>query len=150
MLLDTIKSFFENIFLVEGGGQSEVQGLRLATAALFIEMSLQDNVEHIDEIQAIKTGLQQTFSLSDQETSALYDMARHAVSNATDYHEFTRFIAQHFTQPQKIQLVEYLWMIAFADQQLDKYEEHMIRRIADLIHVSHKDFMQAKHRVMAS
>lgn len=147
-MLNTIKTFFENNFLSDESVATEEQRLQLATAALLIEMSLQDNMEHTEEVQAVKQALQKKFLLSVQESAALYDNARHAVNNATDYHEFTRLIAKHFTQPQKIKLIEYLWMVAYADRQLDKYEEHMIRRIADLIHVSHKDFMQAKHRVV--
>ncbi|MBV2123299.1 MAG: TerB family tellurite resistance protein, partial [Candidatus Thiodiazotropha sp. (ex Ctena orbiculata)] len=50
---------------------------------------------------------------------------------------------------QKIQIIESLWQVAFADRQLHHYEEHVIRRLADLIHVSHGDFISAKHRVMS-
>jgi uncharacterized tellurite resistance protein B-like protein len=45
-------------------------------------------------------------------------------------------------------VIEYLWEVAYADNQLDKYEEHFVRKIADLLHVAHKDFMASKHRVL--
>jgi len=85
--------------------------------------------------------------LSAQETKQLYQLAAQEVKQAIDYHQFTRLIAKHFDQPKKIKVIEYLWMIAYSDYHLDKYEEHMVRRIADLIYVPHKDYMQAKHRV---
>ena len=69
------------------------------------------------------------------------------MTQATDYHQFTSLIAKNFDQAQKIKVIEYLWMIAYSDYQLDKHEEHMVRRIADLIYVPHKEFLQAKHRV---
>ena len=52
-----------------------------------------------------------------------------------------------FTYPQKVKIIEHLWEIAFADTSLDKHEEHMVRKIADLIYVEHKDFIDAKLRV---
>ena len=46
-----------------------------------------------------------------------------------------------------MKVIEHLWEIAFADSRLDKYEEHMVRKIAGLIYVEHKDFINAKLRV---
>ncbi len=123
------------------------QQLNLAAAALMIEMVLQD--EQIDEaeVKAVKKVLTDQFKLSAADAQSLYELAEEQKHQATDYHQFTRLIAGHYSQPQKVQLIESLWRVAFADNTLDKYEEHMVRRISDLIHVSHKDFIQARHRV---
>ena len=86
------------------------------------------------------------FGLSDEETETLFTLAEQERASATDYHQFTSLIAKNFSQDKKIKLIEYLWAVAYADGVLDKYEEHMVRRIADLIHVSHKDFMRTKHK----
>ena len=120
--------------------------LNLAAAALLIEMILQD--DHVDkaEVAQVKKILLSQFDLSAAEMESLYALAEEEKHLATDYHQFTKLVASHYTQPQKIQLIESLWRVAYADKVLDKYEEHMVRRISDLIHVSHKDFMQAKHR----
>ena len=120
--------------------------LNLAAAALLIEMILQD--DHVDkaEVLQVKNILVSQFELSEAEMESLYALAEEEKHQATDYHQFTKLIASHYTQPQKIQLIESLWRVAYADEVLDKYEEHMVRRISDLIHVSHKDFIQAKHR----
>jgi uncharacterized tellurite resistance protein B-like protein len=109
-------------------------------------MVLQD--EHIDaaEVVSVKRLLCEQFDLSATEAEDLYLLAEEEKHSATDYHQFTKLIASHYTQPQKIRLIESLWKVAFSDQVLDRYEEHMVRRIADLIHVSHKDFIQARHR----
>lgn len=146
-MLSTIKSFFENNFLQINTAQDEPHQLRLATAALLIEMMQQDDEVHEKEYQAVMLALQEKFDLSESETKSLIELAHEEAHAATDYHQFTRLIAKQFSQPQKIKVIEYLWMIAYADGQLDRYEEHMVRRIADLIYVSHVDFMQAKHRV---
>ena len=67
---------------------------------------------------------------------------------ATDYYAFTSLLNAHYTQQQKIKLVEDLWQLAYADNELDKYEEHLLRRLADLLHVPHHDFIRTKHKVL--
>ena len=65
-------------------------------------------------------------------------------------YEFTRLINDHYSYEQKTGLVENLWRLAFADENLDKYEEGLIRRVADLIHVSHGDFIKTKLKIRGS
>jgi uncharacterized tellurite resistance protein B-like protein len=146
-MLNKIKNFFETNLMSSEPAVNQAHQLKLATAALLIEMMTQDDEVHADEQQAVKNSLSEKFNLTKDETHELYELAYQESRNATDYHQFTSLIAKHFSQPQKIKIIEYLWQVAYADKVLDKYEEHMVRRIADLIHVSHKDFLQAKHRV---
>jgi len=150
-MLIKIKQFFTENFILESKGEAVTeQQVQLVSAALFIEMMLQDCETHNAEKQIILDILQQQFSLGCEKSIELYQLAEDAAKAATDYYQFTNLIAQEFTQPQKIQLIENLWRVAFADMRLDKYEENMVRKIADLIHVSHKDFIQTKNRVQQS
>ena len=149
-MLSNIKSFFEKNFQQIDSDVDEQHQLRLATAALLIEMMQQDNDVHENEYQAVMLALQEKFDLTKSETKDLIELAHEEVRAATDYHQFTRLIAKQFSQAKKIKVIEYLWMIAYSDGHLDRYEEHMVRRIADLIYVSHADFMQAKHRIKES
>jgi uncharacterized tellurite resistance protein B-like protein len=87
------------------------------------------------------------FELSDKEIKALLDLAEEKVWDATGYFEFTSLMNKGFTYEQKIKVIEHLWEVAFADNLIDKHEEYMVRKIADLIYVSHKDFIDAKLRV---
>ena len=146
-MINSIKSFFENNFMSNDVKQDNDHQLKLATAALLIEMMMQDDEAHELEKAAIQKALQDKFQLSELETSSLYELAEQEVKSATDYHEFTSLMAKNFTQAQKVKVIEYLWMVAYADECLDRYEEHMVRRIADLIYVPHKDFLKAKHRI---
>lgn len=146
-MIERIKSFFEKQFMNENAQPSNDQKLKLATACLFVEMMYQDHKVSDVEKETVQDILKNLFELSDAEASELHELAEQEVSQATDYHQFTNLIAKHFDQPQKIKIIENLWKIAYSDYHLDKYEEHMVRRIADLIYVSHKDFIQAKHRV---
>lgn len=145
-MLTAIKSFFENNISTEESSDIDHQ-LKLATAALLIEMMQQDDQVHPEEIEAAKKALRDKFDLTNEESHALFELAEAEAAEAIDYHQFTRLIAKEFTQAQKIKVIELLWSVAYADSHLDRHEEHMVRKIADLIYVSHKDFMQAKHKI---
>ena len=147
-MINSIKSFFETHFQTAATVEDTKHQLKLACAALLIEMMQQDHEIHEMEQQAVKKVLAEKFELTDDELHELYQLAKQEADQATDYHQFTRLISEHYSLPDKIQLIELLWQIAYADGHLDKYEEHMIRRIADLIYVSHADFIKAKHRIV--
>jgi len=74
----------------------------------------------------------------------LIELANAEKHEATDYYTFTSLINEHYSQQQKIKLVEDLWRLAYADNELDKYEEHLLRRLSELLHVPHKDFIRTK------
>lgn len=145
-MLNTIKQFFEQNISPEQPEDTEHQ-LKLATAALLIEMMQQDGKTTEDEIQAVKSALQTKFELTESETGTLFDLAKEEARQATDFHQFTRLIHSHFSEEKKIKVVEYLWTIAYSDNKLDAHEEHMIRKISDLLYVSHKDMLKTKHKV---
>lgn len=147
-MLNAIKNFFEQNMLIsttsDANSDSQEHSLRVATAALLVEMMNQDEKVHETERQAVRKALKDKFSLSDDETTELYHLAEDEVKDATDYYQFTKLIAENFSQPQKIQVIELLWQVAYADNHLDSYEEHMVRRIADLIYVPHQDYIRTK------
>lgn len=148
-MLGTIKNYFKKNISPEANGDIEHE-LKLATAALLIEMMNQDDQVHEKEIGAAKKALIVKFGLTDDEYHDLIALAKEEVKEAVDYHQFTSLIAREFTQAQKIKVVELLWSVAYADSHLDLMEEHMVRKIADLIYVSHKDFMKTKHKVQSA
>ncbi len=145
-MLSAIKNYFEQNILSEEDDDLDHQ-LKLATAALLIEMMLQDDQVHDKEIKTVKTALIERFNLTDDECQKLFELAEEEVGVAVDYHQFTSLIAREFTQAQKIKVIELLWSVAYADSHLDSLEEHMVRKIADLIYVSHKDFIKTKHKI---
>ena len=147
-MLNSIKLFFDTHFQLSESTDNTEHQLKLASAALLIEMMQQDGQVHDQERQAVKTVLAEKFQLTESELHELYELAKQEAHQATDYHQFTRLIAEHYSRQEKIKLVELLWQVAYADGHLDKYEEHMVRRIADLIYVSHADIIQAKHRIV--
>ncbi len=146
-MLNAIKNFFDKKIKTDEPEELE-HSLSLATAALMVEMMLNDGKTHETEEQVLKKKLKQLFSLSYMETDDLFSLAHTEVKNAAGYHQFTSLIAKNFSQPQKIKVIEHLWAVAYADDNLDPYEELMVRKISDLIYVSHSDFINAKHRVI--
>ncbi|WP_461482275.1 tellurite resistance TerB family protein [Porticoccus sp.] len=124
------------------------QQLRLTSAALMVEIMVVDR--HLDEqeLQHIESLLKQQFLLNDEEIDELLQLTKTEVNRATSLYQYTRLINNHYDARAKARLIENLWRVAFADQQLDKYEEGLIRQIAELLYVPHKDFIQAKQRAL--
>lgn len=144
-----IQEFFDTYLRSsnENQGDTGEHTLQLATAALLIEMSRADFEVKPDERDAVTEAVQRIFKLSPEETEALIALAEQEASEAASLHEFTRLINQNFNPEQKRQVVEMLWRVAFADAHKDAHEEHLVRKIADLLHVPHHEFIQARHKV---
>ncbi|MES9990752.1 MAG: TerB family tellurite resistance protein [Candidatus Thiodiazotropha sp.] len=151
-MLKAIKDFFDNYLLPESeeGGEQLQQPIRLAVVVLLIEIAESDYENAPEERHAILSAIQKQFGLNRVSAEQLITLAKQEHDNSTDYFQFTRLINEHYSAEQKVKIVEAFWRVAFADQALHHYEEHVIRRLADLIHVSHSDFIAAKHRVMNS
>jgi len=152
-MLDNIKNFFEKNFISEPSdstGETITNNPQLALAALMIEVAEADFEDEPTERDAILHIVKTSFDLKDKDAEALIKLARAEHAKSTDYFQFTRLINDHYSAQQKTDLIENLWRIAFADENLDKYEEHVIRRISDLIYVSHNDFMATKHRAQSN
>ena len=149
-MLKKITDFFEKHLLLpeEDDGQNKDHCLRLATAALLIEMTRADyEVKAVEQEQLISV-LQQRFSISADETIELMSLAELEADQATSYHEFTSLMNQHYSQQDKVRVIEMLWEVAYADGEIEKYEDFLVRKIADLLYISHNDFIEAKHRVV--
>lgn len=151
-MLDIIRQFFETHVApgTTGVTVDSENALRLALAVLLVEVAESDYKQVPEEKAALLSVVREAFELSDHEAEVLISLAEQEHRDSTDYFQFTRLINRNYTAAEKIQLVESLWKIAYADHDLHRYEEHVIRRLSDLIHVPHNEFIAAKHRVEAS
>ncbi|MEJ1296279.1 MAG: TerB family tellurite resistance protein [Candidatus Sedimenticola sp. (ex Thyasira tokunagai)] len=150
-MIGSIQRFFDNHLnpnTREAGNDSQL-GLRLAVAALLIEVTASDDHQRPEEHQAMLNAVRSHFGLGDNEARELISLAQVEHADSTDYFQFTRLINQSYSPEQKVQLMEALWQIAYADNELHHIEEHVIRRLAELIHVPHKAFIATKHRAQA-
>lgn len=117
----------------------------LAAAALLIEVARADFEFDDDEQHAIETLLGETLELASDEIAEIVRLAHEESRDATSLHQFTRLIHESHSLDEKKRLMEALWRVAYADGRLDKYEEQLLRRIADLLHLRHAEFIRAKH-----
>jgi len=143
-----IRRFFEQYIIVtESISEDELEHqLQLACAALMIEVLYADYSVDQSEIDTLRKTLQGNFGLNIDEAENLIQLAEEERAQATDYYQFTSLINEFYTQQQKRELVTRLWQMAYADHTVHKLEEHLVRRLADLLHVPHSAFIQSKHR----
>jgi uncharacterized tellurite resistance protein B-like protein len=146
-MLDRVRKFLEQrgTATSRGAEREPVDELHLATATLLMEISRADSHVDSDERRVIEQALRRLFDLGAEEARRLAAAAEDEAEGAVSLYPFTRRVDKEFSPARKKKIVELLWRVSFADGELDKYEEYMIRKIADLLHVSHADFMHAKH-----
>ena len=120
--------------------------IHMAGAALLVEIMRADHAVGDDEIAALKSSLIRIFGLTNADADALIQRARTQVTASNDLFQFTDVVNSQWNDDEKYQLMVGLWQVAYADQVLDKYEEHMVRRIADLLYVPHSQFIRARNQ----
>ena len=146
-MIASIKEFFNQF--IEPGTQpaaADEQALQIATAALLLEMMRMDDHIADEERVAIAAALRQQFGLDAAQLDALIALAEQEASQATGYYQFTALINKTCDATQKVRIVENLWRVAFADGHLDAHELHLMRKLADLLHVGNADYLAAKQR----
>jgi uncharacterized tellurite resistance protein B-like protein len=130
------------------GGLAETTevGSNLAVAALLVEVLRADFEIAPAERQQVMTSVSTLLGLGPDATRALVEEAERHLDRSHDLYQFTSQINRAFSEAEKVRLLEALWRVADADLTVHKYEEHLIRRVADLLHVRHSDFIAAKLR----
>lgn len=146
-MLVKIKEFFSVQLSIEENSDPQQQ-LQLAAAALLIELSRADYRRDREEQIAIETALKKSFSVTDEQLAALIELAEEENQQATSLYEFTKLVKDNYSAEQRFELVKMLWEVAIADGEISKYEDHLIRKIADLIYLPHSDFIRAKLAVI--
>ncbi len=131
----------ENLF-------NEQQKIQIASATLFIERA--DSSFSSDEYKRINDLIKNMFSLSNEQVHELMELAEDWISRSVSMYEFTDIINKHFSSDEKYELVKNLWKIVYADNILDKYEEHLVRVISHNLKLSHRDMIAAKLEVKNS
>lgn len=125
-------------------GIDKQQLIKMAAAVLFVEVMHADHKVDKRERQLVKQALQECFSLSGYEVEELLQLAEERVKDVTSLHEFTSILHSRLNNEEKTMLLEQIWRIVLADNNVDKYEEHLVRRIAELLYIKHSDYIRAK------
>ena len=124
-----------------------VPARRLAVATLLVEIARADFEVDASERTAIRRMLAGAYGLDPDAAGDLLTRAERAVEDAVSLYEFTRRLNEELSPAEKVEIVEMLWRVAFADGRLDKYEEHLVRKAADLLYVPHRRFIRAKLKI---
>lgn len=149
-MIESIKSFFEKNLTKkeEEEAPSSAKGrVDLTCAALLVEVMNSDHELDEREHQEFMAVLQQSYNIAESDLEELIQLAKDEAFEATSLYEFTKLINDSYDYEQKVELIENMWRIAFSDKRLDKYEDHLIRKVSELIYVSHSDFIKTKLKV---
>lgn len=148
-MLKGLGGMFERVFGAGDGAGAvdEAHALRLATAVLLVEVARADFNEDLVEEQTIAELLSRHLDLSDEEIERLVENAKSEADHSASLQAFTRELHEALSVEEKLDIVEMLWRVALADEYLDKHEDHVIRKIAGLLYVSHGDLIRIRNRV---
>lgn len=149
-MIESIKSFFEDKLTKkeeEEAPSSAMSRVDLTCAALLVEVMNSDHELDEREHQEFMAVLQQSYNIAESDLEELIQLAKDEAFEATSLYEFTKLINDSYDYEQKVELIENMWRIAFSDKRLDKYEDHLIRKVSELIYVSHSDFIKTKLKV---
>jgi uncharacterized tellurite resistance protein B-like protein len=124
--------------------QSSEHRMQLAAAALLIETARADFTQSGEEEKALEDLLSRALKLDRYEVRELIKLATNRVDESTSLYEFTREINDHYSPAQKLSLITAMWKVAYTDGRLDKYEEHLIRQVAELTYVPHEEYIRSK------
>ncbi|MDN7131494.1 TerB family tellurite resistance protein [Halomonas sp. MC140] len=146
-MLNAISDFFQRTLAQPEQRENHTLTLELATAALLCEIVRADYNTTDEELATLRTMLLTRYRLSESAAEELMTMAEAQVEDAVDHYQFVSLIKDHYSYDQRRELVSQMWQLAWADGNVDPLEEHRIRRLADLLYVSHSDFIRTKLQV---
>ena len=148
-MLSKLKTIFTSSLTRSGNDDDDEHSMKRAAAALMIEMSRADH--HVDDREQalIAKALSDVFHLAQAEVDELLAAADTHADDATSLYEFTSILNTQFDHDRKVRFVEQLWRIAYADGELEKHEAHLVRKVADLLHLRHREYIGGKLRAEA-
>ncbi len=139
-----MKAKLKEWFGLDEPEQIETHDIQHAAAALMVEVMVADHDWDDMEVEKIHELLIGNLNLTQAESQDILEEAATKQQSANDLYQFTSVVNEHYDNDQKFELLKQLWMVAYADAQVDRYEEYMIRKLADLLHLPHSQFIRAK------
>jgi uncharacterized tellurite resistance protein B-like protein len=147
-MIDLVKRFFSQV-PQDSGAEKEGAArhdIRIATCALFLEMSYIDGEFSESEREYVVSILKRDFELSDEHAAALLEAAHGELKESIDLWQFTNLINQNYSLEEKLQIIETIWRIAYTDGKLDMHEDYLVHKLAKLLRLNHKQLIDAKLR----
>jgi len=135
---------FKNLFKTkEIEEENKDNSIQKSICSLMIEVAYADNQLEESELKAMAYSLSK-LDIEEEEIQEIVDATLAKSKESISFYEHTRILNDQLDYDQKKEVLNSVWAIAFADGEMDKHEEHLIRRISDLLYLNHKDFINAK------
>lgn len=151
-MIDIVKRFFGKT-LANSASPAEASprhDARVAVCALLLEMAKIDETFTDAEMAKIMSVLKKRYGVSEEDADALVSAAEKELAGSIDYWQFARLINENYSIDEKIEVIETLWRIVFVDGKMDKYENHLMHKLATLLRLTHQQLIDAKLRVLRS
>ena len=149
-MIDLVKRFFRKS--VERGIaehlEKRCQNIQVATCAVFLEMARIDNEFSEEEQESLISSLKKRYGLSDEDAEKLILASNKELEGSIDLWRFTNLINRNYAIDEKLEIIRTVWEIAYADGKLDKHEDYLLHKLAELLNLTHKQLIDAKLSVL--
>lgn len=146
-MLDRLLAMLSGTSAADGPGDGDV---KLAVAALLVEAGRMDERFDDGERKVIRDLLTARFGMERDELDRVIADAEQRVEASEQYYPFTEVICRRLSGAERVEIIEMLWRVVYADGELDAYEDALIRQVAALIHVDDRDRANARQRALSS
>lgn len=143
-MLNKINAFFNSLLDVNDNKNQNPISVEIACAVLLCEVMRADSIFTEQEQDKLSAIMAKQFTLTAQEVDTVLAQAFELSENANDFYQFTSKLNQHLSLNERIKIVNLLWQVAYADGELANIEQHIIRKIADLLHLRHSEYIATK------
>ncbi len=149
-MIELVKKFFskENISPIPERSNRSSHDVRVATCALLLEMAHIDGEFNDSEKEQIIQTLKEDHGLSSEAVTELLKAAKEELKGSIDLWQFTNLINQNYSLEEKIRIIEMVWRLAYTDGTLDKHEDYLLHKMANLLRLTHKQLIEAKLKVL--
>ena len=145
-MIEAIQKFFSARIETKEGDEEKEAAARVAAAALLFEAAMSDYQLDDVERQTIKDLIIEQFNLDQSDAMTLITLAEGQAKEATGLHGFTTLINQNWSETERVNLMEKMWRVVYADGRLDDHELHLMRKIQRLLHIPQIDYVAGKLR----
>jgi uncharacterized tellurite resistance protein B-like protein len=143
-MIDNLFEMFKQLIDVPDDELQDDNAIVLAAVSLMLEVARSDSGGEQVEHGVIRSILTTEFKVEIGLIDSLLEAGSAKVEDAHDLFQFTQLINEHYSREQKESLIHAMWLVALADGKVQAIEDHIIRRVAGLIHVAHGDFIRLK------
>ena len=120
------------------------RAIQLATAALLMEVASADHNISDEERDTIRSIVEEKYTVSPDAAMEIAHRAEQDTRHVTSLYPFSRMLNAECDLQERVDIVSMLWQVTAADGYIDAHEEHLVRKIADLLYVPHSQFIRTR------